>query len=99
MMSGGDDDGVDCRIADQAVIIAGTVVKSAPLRGVMGVGAIGGTDADQRHTSNSFYRPQQCTGCALTSSDQSDSNPIRGCNSGCSSLPRDFYGYASGFLG
>src|SRR3982074_1053784 len=60
MMTGGDYDGVDRRITDQAVFIGGTVVKSELLRDVMGMGTIGGAHTDQRRTTNSFYCRQQC---------------------------------------
>src|SRR5713101_6740042 len=98
-MTGGNYDGVDRRIADQAVFVGGTVMKSELLRSVMSMGAIGGTHADQRHTTNSSYRRQQCAGGEVTSSEQSDSNRIRGCHNGCSTLPGHFYGYALGVLG
>src|SRR5260370_37482608 len=97
-MTGGNNDGVDHGIADQAVFVGGTVMKSELLRSVMSMGAIGGTHADQPHATDSSYRRQQCAGGEVTSSEQSDSNRIRGCHNGCSTLPSHFYGYAPGFL-
>src|SRR5260370_38807136 len=98
-MAGGNNDGVDHRIADQAVFVGGTVMKSELLRSVMSMGAIGGTHADQPHTTDSSYRRQQWAGGEVTSSEQSNSNRIRGCQDGCSTPPGHFYGYAPGFLG
>src|SRR5712692_4348770 len=97
VMTSGDDDGVDRQIADQSVFIGGTVVKSELLRDVLGMGAVGGTHADQRHTTNSFYRRQQRAGGEATRSEQSDSNRFRGGNGGRSTLPG--HCYTPGFLG
>src|SRR5712692_9670651 len=97
VMTSGDDDCVDRQIADQSVFIGGTVVKSELLRDGLGMGAVGGTHADQRHTTNSFYRRQQRAGGEATRSEQSDSNRFRGGNGGRSTLPG--HCYTPGFLG
>src|SRR5260370_42424714 len=65
VMTGGDNDGVDRRIVDQAVFIGGTVVKSELLRDVMGMGAIGGAHTHQCRTTKSFYGRQYRAGAEV----------------------------------
>src|SRR6266849_11214546 len=86
MMTRSNDHGVDPRIADEALFIGSTVAKSELLRGVMGMGSIGGAHTHQCHTTNSFYCRQQRTGGEVARPQQYDGDRFRTGNRGCSGL-------------